>query len=291
MTDDIKGYLLGLVAVAFFGLTLPATRIAVAGLDPIFVGLGRAVVAAGLAVVILLATRQPWPTRAQWGRLVLIALGVVAGFPVFSAIAMQTAPASHGAVVLGILPLATAIAGALVAGERPSLGFWLCGIVGAAAVVVFALWDGGAELHSADLLLLASVVSVAFGYALGGDLSRTLGGWQVICWAVIVSLPFTTVAAVLTFPEAPADVPTSSWVAFAYVAVFSQLVGFFAWNAGLVLGGIGRVGQTQLLQPFFTIAASALLLGEAITARTVGFALFVAAVVMVGRNMRVTRRA
>jgi drug/metabolite transporter (DMT)-like permease len=291
MSDDIKGYLLGLVAVVFFGLTLPATRVAVAGLDPVFVGLGRAVVAAALAALILLATRQPWPSRAQLARLALVAAGVVIGFPLFSAIAMQTAPAAHGGVVLGILPLATAVAGALFAGERPSMGFWLCGLVGAAAVTVFALWDGGAELHAADSLLLASMVSVAVGYAVGGDLSRTLGSWQVICWALIVSLPFTTVAAALTFPDAPAAVPRASWTAFFYVAVFSQLVGFFAWNAGLVLGGIARVGQTQLIQPFVTIAASALLLGETVGPRTIGFAAFVMAVVALGRKMRVTRRA
>jgi drug/metabolite transporter (DMT)-like permease len=291
MSDDIKGYLLGLVAVVFFGLTLPATRIAVAGLDPVFVGLGRAVIAAALAALILLATREPWPSRAQLARLALVAAGVVIGFPLFSAIAMQTAPAAHGGVVLGILPLATAVAGALFAGERPSMGFWLCGLVGAAAVTVFALWDGGTELHAADSLLLASMVSVAIGYAVGGDLSRTLGSWQVICWALIVSVPFTTVAAALTFPDAPAAVPTASWTAFFYVAVFSQLVGFFAWNAGLVLGGIARVGQTQLIQPFVTIAASALLLGETIGPRTIGFAAFVMAVVALGRKMRVTRRA
>jgi drug/metabolite transporter (DMT)-like permease len=291
MSDDIKGYLLGLVAVVFFGLTLPATRVAVAGLDPVFVGLGRAVVAAALAALILLATRQPWPSRAQLARLALVAAGVVIGFPLFSAIAMQTAPAAHGGVVLGILPLATAVAGALFAGERPSLGFWLCGLVGATAVTVFALWDGGTELHAADSLLLAAMVSVAIGYAVGGDLSRTLGSWQVICWALIVSLPFTTIAAALTFPDAPAAVPRASWTAFFYVAVFSQLVGFFAWNAGLVLGGIARVGQTQLIQPFVTIAASALLLGETIGSRTVGFAAFVVAVVALGRKMRVTRRA
>jgi drug/metabolite transporter (DMT)-like permease len=291
MSDDIKGYLLGLVAVVFFGLTLPATRVAVAGLDPVFVGLGRAVVAAALAALILLATRQPWPSRAQLARLALVAAGVVIGFPLFSAIAMQTAPAAHGGVVLGILPLATAVAGALFAGERPSMGFWLCGLVGATAVTVFALWDGGTELHAADSLLLAAMVSVAIGYAVGGDLSRTLGSWQVICWALIVSLPFTTIAAALTFPDAPAAVPRASWTAFFYVAVFSQLVGFFAWNAGLVLGGIARVGQTQFIQPFVTIAASALLLGETIGSRTVGFAAFVVAVVALGRKMRVTRRA
>lgn len=290
MSDDIKGYLLGLLAVVFFGLTLPATRIAVAALDPVFVGLGRALVAALLAGAILLVTRQPWPTCAQFARLLLVAAGVVVGFPLFSAIAMQTAPASHGGVVLGILPLATAVAGAVFAGERPSMGFWICGFVGAALVTVFALWDGGAELHVADSLLVAAMVSAAIGYAVGGDLSRTLGSWQVICWALIVSIPITAAATVLTFPESPGCVPAASWQAFFYVAVFSQLVGFFAWNAGLVLGGIARVGQTQLLQPFVTIAASALLLGEAIGMRTVGFAVLVVAVVAVGRQMRVIRR-
>jgi drug/metabolite transporter (DMT)-like permease len=260
--DRRRGLLYGLLGVACFSLTLPATRIAVTGLDPVFVGLGRAVVAALLAAVALLATRSPWPGRAQLPRIAIVAAGVIVGFPLFTALAMRHVPASHGAIVIGVLPLATALAGAWLAHERPAPAFWLCSVAGSAVVVTFALWRGGGTLQLADLLLLAAVAAAAIGYAEGGRLARTLGGWQVISWALVLSAPLVLLPTLWVVDARIVSASPAAWAGFAYVSVVSMFLGFFAWYRGLALGGIAVVGQTQLLQPFLTLFASALLLGE-----------------------------
>lgn len=290
MSDDSKGLLLGLLGVVIFSLTLPVTRLAVTWLDPVTVGLGRAVVAAAVAGLVLLVTRQRRPRGREWASLAVVALGVVLGFPLLASWAMTRVPAAHGAVVLGVLPLATAAFGAILAGERPSILFWIIGLCGSALVVVFALREGGGGLSWPDLALLAAVVSAAIGYAEGARLSRTLGGWQVISWALVLSAPFLLWPVVehasrLDF----ASLPWQAWAAFAYVALGSQWLGFFAWYRGLALGGIARVGQVQLLQAFFSIGFAALLNGEAIGWDTLGFALAVVACVAAGRRLKVRR--
>lgn len=278
------GLWLGLLGVIAFSGTLPATRLAVAWLDPVFVGLGRALVAAALAAIVLAATRTPVPPRALWPRLGVVALGVVAGWPVLSAFAMRHVPAAHGAVVAGLLPLATALAGAWLAHERPRRQFWGWALFGSAVVVAFALWEGGGALQPADLLLAGAVAAAAIGYAEGARLSRILGGWQVICWVLILAAPFVVIPTWLTFDARSLDAPWPAWAAFAYVAVISQFLGFFAWYRGLALGGIAAVGQTQLLQPFLTIIASAWLLAEPVTAATYISAALVIAAIAMGRR-------
>ena len=285
-----RGMAYGLLGVGIFSVTLPATRIAVAHWDPVVIGLGRALVAAGLAGVVLIATRSPRPRGRQWSTLAVTALGVIFGFPLLSAIAMQHVPAAHGGVVLGILPLATAAGGVLFARERPSLGFWGVALLGSAAVVVFSLWDGGGSVHFADILLFLAVASAGIGYAAGAVLAREMGGWQVICWALVLSIPALLPPVLWVLPDLDLTVAWPTWAAFAYVAVFSQFVGFFAWYRGLALGGVSRVGQVQLLQPFMTIAFAAVLLGEVLTWQTVGFAALVVAIVWVGRRMPVAIR-
>ncbi len=290
MTDEIKGMLLGVIGVAIFSITLPATRIAVlGGLDAVFVGLGRAVVAAGVAAVILAVTRQSVPPRRHWGRLAAVAIAIVLGFPLFMTIAMQTVPAAHGGIVLGVLPLATTAAAAILCRERPSPGFWVVAFLGSALVVGFAMIKGGGDLQTADLWLLAAAACAGTGYALSGDLSRSLGGWQVICWVLIIALPFIVPPVLWGLSDVNWQAPWPVWGGFLYVALFSQLIGFFAWNRGLALGGVARVGQVQLLQLFMTLAASALLLGEDIDAVTLIFAVGVVGVVAVGRRMPVAR--
>lgn len=279
-----RGLWLGVLAVVAFSGTLPATRLAVAYLDPVFVGLGRALVAAVLAVIVLSATRTPVPPRALWPRLGVVALGVVAGWPVLSAFAMRHVPAAHGAVVAGLLPLATAVAGAWLAHERPRRKFWASAVFGSAVVVAFALWEGGGALQPADLLLAGAVAAAAIGYAEGARLSRILGGWQVICWVLILAAPFVVIPTWLTFDARNLDAPWPAWAGFAYVAVISQFLGFFAWYRGLALGGIAAVGQTQLLQPFLTIIASAWLLAEPVTAATYIAAALVIAAIAMGRR-------
>ena len=291
MTNESKGMLLGLLGVVSFGLTLPATRFVVPYFDPVFIGLGRAVPAALVAAMLLLITRQPVPNRKQLYQLLVIAAGVVLGFPVLSAWAMQTVPASHGGVVLGLLPLATAVAGALISGEKPSLGFWVAGMAGSVLVIIYSLSQGGGWFHGGDLALLGAVLSAAIGYAVGGKLSREIGGWQVICWALVIGLPFIIAPAWIHAPQSVAHIHGSVWLGFLYLALVSQLFGFFLWNKGLAIGGVARVSQTQLLQPFVTIVASALLLSEAIDTATIVFALLVVGMVAVSKRMPIHERA
>ena len=285
MSEETRGMLLGAVAVVLFGLTLPATRFIVPWFDPIFIGLGRAVVAAILALILLVLTRQKLPNRSQTYRLFIIALGVVVGFPVLSAWAMQSVPASHGGVVLGILPLATAIAGVIISSEKPSVGFWLSGLVGSALVVAYALFQGVGSFQVGDYALLGAIFSAAIGYAVGGQLSKEIGGWQVICWALVFALPFIFIPAWLQAPDLSVSLPLSVWLSFLYLALVSQLFGFFLWNKGLAIGGVARVSQVQLIQPFVTIVASALLINEAIEMSTFIFSLLVVVTVAIGKRM------
>lgn len=289
MNQQTKGYLLGLAAVVIFGLTLPATRIAVAELPATFVGLGRAVVAAVIAGIFLKLGNAPRPDRRQLGRLTVASAGIIFGFPLFSAIAMKSAPAAHGGVVLGILPLATAAAGVVFARERPSLGFWFCGIAGAAAVVTFSLLDGGAEIYAADMLLVLAVISAAVGYAISGDLSRRLGGWQVISWALVISVPVLLVPVLWVLPDVNWQASAAAWLAFAYVAIFSQFLGFFFWNKAMAIAGVGRIGQLQLFQIYVTLVGSWALVGEQIKPVTIIFAVIVFITVWIGRKMPVRR--
>lgn len=287
---ETRGLLLGLVGVAAFSLTLPATRAAVAALGPVFVGTGRAVIAALLGGAFLAAGRHRLPTRAELQALAVVAAGVVVGFPLFTALAMRWVDASHGGVMLGVLPLGTAAAGVVFSRERPSAGFWLAALAGSALVIAFSLAKGAGSLHWADLALLAAVASASVGYAEGARLARSLGSLQVISWALVISAPVLLVPALVSAPATLA-LPLTAWIGFAYVSLVSQYLGFLPWYRGLALGGIARVGQTQLLQPFFTIAAAALLLGETIDATSLTFALLVFAVVVLGRRSRVERAA
>jgi drug/metabolite transporter (DMT)-like permease len=281
--DRRAGIAWGLVGVTAFAVTLPAMRVAVASLDPVFVGLGRAVVAAALAAIALAVTRTPWPARSLWPRLAVVALGVVVGFPLLTAWAMRYVPSSHGAVVVGLLPLATAVAGAWLAHERPSARFWLCAVAGSAVVVGFALWRGSGALHVADLLLIGAVAAAAIGYAEGARLTRLLGGWQVISWALVLSAPILVVPTWLA-AEGAASAPWQAWLAFLYVAVVSMYLGFFAWYRALAQGGIAAVGQVQLLQPFLTFAFAALFLGERLEASMLVAAALVVAIIALGRR-------
>jgi drug/metabolite transporter (DMT)-like permease len=291
MTPLTRGYSFGFIGVAIFSLTLPFTRIAVQSLDPMFVSLGRTVLAALVAIIALAVMRQPWPTFADAKQLCIVAAGVVFGFPVFSALAMTSVPASHGGVVLGALPLATAAMSTVFAGERPSALFWGWSVAGSAAVVAFALWDGGAQLQTGDIYLFIALILAAVGYAASGNLARTLGGWQVICWALVIALPISLPLGVYLLPANLLSTPGAALWSFLYLSLMSQFIGFFAWNKGLALGGVARVGQVQLLQTFMTLGFAALINREALTARTLGFAVVVALCVWFGRKARVAHVA
>lgn len=292
------GMLLGFIGVAIFSQTLPFTRMAVAELDPIFVALARAVIAAMLAIVLLAArgalAAHRRPRGGQWWRLAVTALGVVVGFPLFSSLAMREVPAGHGAIVIGLLPLATAVFAAWFGNERPSAAFWLSAMAGSALVVGFALWQGAGGLQHADWFLFLAVVLGALGYAEGGKLSRELGGLETISWALVASLPvLAPVVGWLAWMHAPAIAAASprAWLGMAYVSVFSMFIGFLFWYAGLAKGGVARVGQIQLLQPFLTLAGGALILAEPLDAPTLAFAVAVIAIVALGRRAAVRNTA
>ena len=288
MSNESKGMILGFLGVVAFGLTLPATRFVVPYFDPIFIGLGRAVIASVIAAFILIATKQSKPTRKQLTQLSVVALGVVLGFPVLTAWAMETVPASHGGVVLGILPLATAVAAVIVSKEKPSVGFWIFSLIGSIVVVTYSLLQGFGSFQLGDLLLVGAIISAGLGYALGGKLSKELGGWQVICWALVISFPFIIFPAWMQAPEEDfSNLPLNVLLSFLYLALVSQLFGFFLWNKGLALGGIARVSQTQLIQPFVTLLASAFLINETVNLQTIIFAVLVVSIVAIGKKMPV----
>jgi len=278
---------LGFLGVLAFSFTLPATRVAVEELDPTFVGIGREALAAVPAALILLLTRAPRPSRPHLRRLGLVALGVVFGWPLFSALALRDLTSAHSAVIVGLLPAATAVAAVLRAGERPSRGFWLASFAGLVAVLAFAASQGAGLLSTADLLILVAVALGAVGYAEGGALARELGGWRVICWAVVLSVPLTLPIGVLAAVGSDLHAGSDAWLGFAYVAAVSALFGFFPWYAGLARGGVAQIGQIQLIQPLLTLAWSAWLLGEHIGAATLLASIAVVASVVATQRARV----
>ena len=297
--DIRKGLWLGLLGIVIFAVTLPATRLAVGSPDApqmsgVFIAMGRAVLAAGLSAVFLLATRAPLPQRKDVWPLAITAAGVVLGFPLFTSIAMRHVEAVHASVIVGVLPLATAAVGARLHRQRPSAGFWLCAGVGSALVVAFAMLRSGApgsglSIQLADLLLLAAMLCAAVGYGYGARLSQQMRAEHVICWALVMTLPLTLPLALVSWPAVP--VRASAWWGFAYVAVFSMWLGSFAWYRGLALGGTVRVSQVQLVQPFLSMLFAVPLLGERLDAVTVGFGLAVIATVFIGKKMPVSSLA
>lgn len=278
---------LGLLGVLAFSFTLPATRVAVEELDPTFVGIGREALAALPAALLLVLLRGPRPTRSQLLRLGLVALGVVFGFPLFTALALRELTSAHSAVVVGLLPAATAVAAVVRAGERPSRRFWLASLAGLVAVLAFAASQGAGLISGADLLILAAVVLGAIGYAEGGALARELGGWRVICWALVLSAPISVPVAVVAAAGSDMSASSDAWLGFAYVTAVSALLGFFAWYAGLARGGVAKIGQVQLVQPLLTLAWSALLLGEDVNATTLFAAVLVVLCVVGTQRARV----
>jgi len=273
---EATGWWWAALGVLCFSLTLPMTRLALPDFGSAATGFGRAVVAGILASALLLIRRERLPERRHWLGLSLVSVGVVFGFPVFTSLALRTVPASHAAVVVGLLPAATAVAAVLLTGERPRPLFWLvCGL-GLLAVLGFGAVIGAGQLGVGDLFLLLAVLLGALGYAEGGRLARTLDGWRVVSWALVLGLPVAV--AVLLLSPLPTHLPSlTAWLGFAYISVFSMLLGFFAWYRGLALGGVARAGQVQLIQPVLTLGWAALLLGERLTLPT-----FVAALVIVG---------
>ena len=254
----------GLLGVIIFNGSLPATRVGVAAFSPMFLTSARAAIAAVLGAAFLFGLRQARPSRADMVPLVIVAIGVVVGFPLFTALALQHITSAHSIVYIGLLPLSTAMFGVLRGGERPKPAFWIFSMIGAATVAGFALYNSDSASVTGDLMMVAAILLCGLGYAEGATLSRRFGGWQVISWALLMSLPLMAVIALMTMPVSWSGVSVPAWVALAYVSVFSMLVGFIFWYRGLAQGGIAVVGQLQLLQPFFGLMLAALLLHETV---------------------------
>jgi drug/metabolite transporter (DMT)-like permease len=289
-TPSTRGYALGALGVVIFAMTLPMMRLAVGDsaapqLPPAFVTAGRAAVAGLLSVLYLLAVQAPTPARRHWPALAVSALGTVVGFPLFLGLALRQVDAMHAAVVTGVMPLGTAVVAAFVLRQRPSVGFWACAVLGCALVLGYAAWQGSGHLAPADGLLLLAVLSTSIGYVAGAQVAVVLPAQQVICWLLVGSLPFTLPAALWLWPEMPAR--ASAWLGFAYASVFSMWLGFFAWYRGLALGGVVRVSQVQLIQPFLAMLFAVPVLGERLEPVTVLFSLAIIAVVFVGKRMPV----
>ena len=287
---EALGLSFGTLGVVIFALTLPMTRLAVGDasapqLPPTFVTAGRAALAGLLSIAYLRWAGAALPARTHWGALFVCALGTVVGFPLFLALALRHVDAMHAAVVTGVLPLGTAVAAALLLRQRASIGFWGCALLGCALVLSFAALQSGGGLSAADGLLLLAVPSASIGYVAGARVSAVLPAEQVICWVLVLSLPLTLPAMAATWPADARAVGLPAWVGFGYVTLFSMWLGFFAWYRGLVLGGVMRVSQVQLLQPFLALLAAVPLLGERLEPGTVLFALAVAAVVFAGKRM------
>ncbi|WFU25175.1 DMT family transporter [Bradyrhizobium sp. CB1717] len=274
----------GLLGVIIFSGSLPATRVAVGGFSALFLTSVRAVIAALIGAAMLGLLRQSWPERRNLASLAIVSIGVVVGFPLLTALALQHITSAHSIVFIGLLPLSTAIFAVLRGGERPKPLFWLFAILGSATVVGFALSSDGSASLTGDLLMVAAIVLCGLGYAEGAALSRRLGGWQVISWALLLALPLMVPVVALTWPSTWSGVDTPAWIGLAYVSVFSMFVGFIFWYRGLAIGGIARVGQLQQLQPFFGLALAGFLLHEPVAWSMIAATAFVVVCVFFARR-------
>lgn len=269
MNSQFLAWLSGLIGVVIFSGSLPATRIAVMDFNPWFLTGIRAVIAGIVAMVLLKILKAKRPSKRDCGNLVYVAVGVVVGFPLFTALALQHISAAFSIVFIGLLPLCTAIFAVLRSNERPQLRFWLFSLFGSGLVVLYILLDISLNTQSffGILYMLCAIILCGFGYAEGANLAKKIGGWQVICWALVISLPVMLIVTIYNYSSEILDKLTlSGLVAVLYISIFSMLIGFFFWYYGLSKGGIASVGQLQLLQPFMGLALAAVILHEPISA-------------------------
>jgi drug/metabolite transporter (DMT)-like permease len=284
LSDESLGYLFGFLGVLGFSVSLPAIRASVPELGTIFVALGRTVVAGLLAAAVLYFRRERPPARRYWPGLAISALGITVGFPVCTAIALQHVPSTHGAVIVGLLPAATAIFAVLRAGEHPPFAFWVACAVGVVSVLIFAAVQGAGRPQFADLLLLIAVASAALGYAEGARIARDIGSWRVISWELVLAAPILAIPVAIDIAISGVHAGQKAWIGFIYLSLVSMFLAFFAWYRGLALGGVAKVGQVQLLQPILTLIWAYLWLGEAIDGWTIAASLLVIGSVALSRR-------
>ena len=282
--------LIGFIGILIFSLTLPVTKIAVLTFNPYFIAFGRACLAGLFALAYLLYTRAPLPSKADLAKIAVIALGVVFGFPIFTTVAMEEGSSSHGAVILGMMPLATTVIGVIRFKERPSIGFWLVSILGAGLVMTYALLKSSGSLTYIDGLLVLGGICACIGYVEGGELSRRMNPRAVISWALLISLPINIIATYFTFSPAYWSAEAIALTSFIYLSLFPMYLGFFFWYEGLAIGGIARVSQVQLVQPFCTLLAASFFLGDPLTVLNMVFAFLVVSTVVLSKRMLVKRQ-
>ena len=287
LSIETKGMLIGFIGIAIFSLTLPFTQMAVNEMSPFFLAFGRASIAGICALILLIFNKSKFPNRVQIKKLIIIVVGVVYGFPIFTSIAMTTLPSSHSGIVLGILPLAMSLFAAIKYKEKPSLSFWLTSIFGTFMVISYTFMDNDGSLMIEDLWLLFAILFAAIGYSEGGILSKEMGSIAVISWALVISLPLNLFASYVFYETSYATISFQAFMSLMYVGLFSMFIGFFFWYKGIAIGGISRVGQVQLIQPFLTIIGAYFLTNEKITFLNILFALIVLIVIIIGRRTKI----
>ena len=286
-SHETKGMLIGLIGISMFSLTLPFTQMAVKEMSPFFVAFSRATIAGFCALILLILGKYKLPTKNQIIRLIIIAIGIVYGFPIFTSMAMTTLPSSHSGIVLGILPLTMSVLAAIRYNEKASLAYWITSIIGASLVVTYAFIDNNGFLIIEDLWLLFAILFVSVGYSEGGNLSKEMGSIAVVSWALVLTLPFNIIATYFFYETSFSSVSFQALISLSYVGLFSMYIGFFFWYKGIAIGGISRVGQVQLIQPFLTIFAAFFLTNEKITFLNILFALMVLVVIIVGKKTKI----
>jgi drug/metabolite transporter (DMT)-like permease len=289
VNKETKGMLIGFIGILIFSLTLPISKIAVVSFSPYFIAFGRASLAGLVALAYLSYQQAPLPSKTDLAKLAVIAMGVVFGFPIFTTVAMKEGSSSHGAVILGMMPLATTVIGVIRFKERPSIGFWLVSILGAGLVIIYALLKSSGSFTYIDGLLVLGGICACIGYVEGGELSRKMNPRAVISWALVISLPINLVMTYFTFSSIYLNADVIAWTSFVYLSLFPMYLGFFFWYEGLAIGGIARVSQVQLIQPFCTLLASSFFLGDHLTTMNMVFAFLVVSTVILSKRMLVKR--
>ena len=287
LSIETKGMLIGFVGISIFSLTLPFTQMAVNEMSPFFVAFARASIAGICALILLIFTKSKFPNKIQIRRLIIIVIGVIYGFPIFTSIAMKTLPSSHSGIVLGILPLAMSLFAAIKYKEKPSSSFWMISIFGTFIVISYTFIDNNGSLMIEDLWLLFAILFAAIGYSEGGTLAKEMGSIGVISWALVISLPINLFASYLFYEINYASISFQAIISLTYVGLFSMFIGFFFWYKGIAIGGISRVGQVQLIQPFLTIVGAYFLTNEKITTLNILFAFMVLIVIVIGRKTKI----
>ena len=285
-----KGMLLGFVGIVCFSFTLPATSIAVPYFGSTIVGLGRTIIAAIIVGIILIRKKEPLPNKAQLRSLAIVVLGAVLAFPLLTTFAMKSLPVSHGAIELALLPLVTAGFAMWRGGERPSKRFWVASIISSITVLMYAVYLGLGQIQKGDIALLAAVLLLGLSYAEGGKLSKELGSWQVIAWAILIGAPFFILPVGFSLSVDMLQAPIEAWISLLYLSLVSQFLAYVAWYGGMSLGGIARVGQIQYIQPILMIGFSVLFLGDSITWLTILLAFIVVICVIIGKNTPILKR-